>query len=145
MATPSALEPEPVSPGSGAPSRHRAETLFTQGKRFYKAGNQARALRAFAGAVAQDPSCPEYALYERWARFLLEPPQRADEVLVELDQLALDTIRRDKTNGFAFYVHGRVAQARGNLETARQGLKTALKLDPGNLEAKTFLRALTKR
>lgn len=116
-----------------------------QGKRLYRAGNQARALRAFAAAVERDPSWPEYALYERWLRFLLHPPERADEVLEALNGLAVETIRRDKSNAFAYYVHGRVAHARGNIDTARQGLKTAVKLDPENIEAKTFLRALTKR
>ena len=148
--------PAPVPQPAAAPSeveaaaartqtRLQAEQLFVQGKRFYRGGNQARALKAFAAAVARDPTSSEYALYERWARFLVQPPKRADEALLELNQLAVDTIRKDKTNGFAFYVHGRVAHARGNIETAVQGLKTAVRLDPENLEAKTFLRALTKR
>jgi len=143
----------PVPPATSVPepaavrtqSMLQAEQLFMEGKRLYRSGNQARALKAFSAAVARDPVSPEYALYERWARFLVQPPQRAEDVLQELSKLALDTIRRDKANGFAFYVHGRVAHARGSLETAKQSLKTAVKLDPGNLEAKTFLRALTKR
>lgn len=150
---PASGPPSPVPPATALPepaalrtqSMIQAEQLFMEGKRLYRSGNQARALKAFSAAVARDPSCPEYALYQHWARFLVQPPERADAVLQELSKLALDTIRRDKTNGFAFYVHGRVAHARGSLETAKQGLKTAVKLDPTNLEAKTFLRALTKR
>lgn len=142
--------PQPAAPQAGPTAlgnraRVQAETFFMQGKRLYRAGNQARALRAFAAAVERDPSWPEYALYERWLRFLLHPPERADEVLEALNGLAVETIRRDKSNAFAYYVHGRVAHARGNIDTARQGLKTAVKLDPENIEAKTFLRALTKR
>lgn len=135
----------PAPPAMASQGRLRAEALFVQGKRFYRSGNQARALRAFSAAAARDPSSSEYALYESWIRFLLQPPAHAEEALVQLNQLAVETIHRDRTNAFAFYVHGRVAHARGNLETARQGLKAALKLDPSNVEAKTFLRALTKR
>jgi hypothetical protein len=138
-------ESRPPPPGVGAQARLQAEQLFVEGKRFYKGGNQARALRAFAAAARRDPACPEYALYEQWTQFLLHPPQAAKTVLADLNQLAVDAIRRDKTNAFAFYVYGRVAHARGNVETAIQGLKTAVRLEPGNLEAKGFLRALTKR
>jgi len=140
-----AAAPVPDTTALRTQSMLQAEQLFIEGKRFYRGGNQARALKAFAAAVARDAASPEYALYERWTRFLLQPPERVDEVLSELNQLAVATIRRDKTNGFAFYVHGRVAHARGNLDTARQALKTAVKLDANNVEAKTFLRALTKR
>lgn len=147
--TSQAVSPPPPSPSPSpvvaVQSRLQAEQLFVEGKRFYKSGNQARALRAFAAASLRDPGCAEYALYERWTRFLLHPPGAADAVLAELNQLAVDAIRRDKANAFAFYVHGRVAHARGNIETAKQALKTAVRLDPGNLEAKGFLHALTKR
>jgi len=142
------VSPPPPAPAPGvaaAQARLQAEQLFIEGKRFYKGGNQARALRAFAAAARRDPACPEYALYEQWTQFLLHPPEAAKAVLADLNQLAVDAIRRDKTNAFAFYVHGRVAHARGNIDTAIQGLKTAVRLDPANLEAKGFLRAWTKR
>ena len=137
--------PTPAPGVAAAQARLQAEQLFIEGKRFYKGGNQARALRAFAAAARRDPACPEYALYEQWTQFLLHPPEAAKAVLADLNQLAVDAIRRDKTNAFAFYVHGRVAHARGKIDTAIQGLKTAVRLDPANLEAKGFLRAWTKR
>lgn len=125
--------------------RIKAERLFVQGKRLYRSGNLPRAVRIFGMAARLDPDAVEYALHEQWIQFLLEPPARPDDTLASLNALALETIRLDKMAAFAYYVHGRVAQARGNAETARQSLKTAVRLDPSNVEAKRFLRVVAKR
>jgi cytochrome c-type biogenesis protein CcmH/NrfG len=102
-------------------------------------------LRSFAAAARLQPDSAEYQLCEKWTEFLLRPPASADETLLLLDKLALSTLRQDKRNAFAYYVHGRVAHAQGDSESAKSALKIAIKLDPSNFEAKTFLHALLRR
>jgi hypothetical protein len=125
--------------------RATAEKVFAQGKRQLKSDNLPRAARSFAVATRLEPTSTEYALYAQWTQFLQRPPESPEAVLNELKSVAVECIKRNKHDGYAFYVLGRVAHARGEADSARSALKAAVRLDPDNKDAKAFLRVLSKK
>lgn len=143
-AVPEIIHPQPMR----APrplDRARADRIFAHGKRFMSSRALGKALQAFERAQELDSSSTKYALYAEWCRFIKSPPADSAAVLGKLFDLATETLAQEERLAFAHYVCGRVALARGDYERARRALKVATRLDPGNEDARRFLRSVKSK
>ncbi|MBW2522848.1 MAG: tetratricopeptide repeat protein [Deltaproteobacteria bacterium] len=118
-------------------SRLRAERSFVDGRGNLRNGRYRKAAEQLALAHELHPEAIQYELYAAWAELCItEDPDEAQTCRDALQEIVTRALREDRRFAFAHYVRGQLAMARQEYELAASCFARAVKIDPGNGDAK---------
>jgi tetratricopeptide (TPR) repeat protein len=118
-------------------ARLRAERSFGDGKGNLRNGRYRKAAEQLELARQLHPEAIEYELYAAWAELcVIDDPEQAETCRDALQDVVIRALREDRRFAFAHYVRGQLALAKQDYETAASCFARAVKIDPGDGDAK---------
>ena len=128
----------------------QADEAFRSGKRLVERGNYPAACEQLERACDLNPSEPDHWSYLYWARFGVLPtdeegkPEAISKVREIIDSLTLIVEDNEMCESARVFL-GHIYRVDGETEKARRMYKSALRLNPNNLEAASAVRVLHMR